>query len=260
MTTMPERVEIYRAPVPADFHKPWVSHVKGPMAQVPVVGLTNILKAAAEAAERKLPFSLVRMGDRELLIMQYPKGGSPNAQSGNFPPGWALTPPDIAALKARFADAMREADAIGLIWHSPKVTVALAQAAYELIGDVPRTVCGILPFRVATPFIEPLRAVVSGRRTLCIGLKASTWSKAIDRLGARAIPWPCDAAPSVTTEVRYNQIKDWAAKQITAEHTPCVVLVAMGPWGKPLCYDLRQLGAVVLDLGAGLRNLPAIVP
>lgn len=259
MNTAPERIEI--APASAGQQQKWKRNFGVRLGAVPVVTFKAMLEAAASAAEHKLAFSFIRVGDRTMAMIEYPRTvfGDPNVDSSPaYPAGWHLSAQTIRQFKPRFRKALAAADVVGIItWNDPQYAQRV-RSVWRLLDGVPRAVTTSLSMRHVEGHIEHIRGVVAGRRVFCIGMEARKWSKALQRLGAaKVFVWPYDGVPSITIWPQYSNIVRWISASIKPGD---VAMIAIGPWSRVLGHDVQRLGAVGLDLGSGLRKLPGLVP
>lgn len=236
--------------------------MSGAMTTVPVVQLTDALKAAATAVRRNAPFLLVRLGDTELAVLEHPDSDiDVNEPHINWPAGWHMTDAAIVELAKRYDGALRDADSVGMIWSDWDTTARIARAVEAHAGGSVRSVCSTLGFRrPLDEGIDELRLVVKGRRVFCIGAKTREWARAIQLLGGKPCPWPYDESGGVASLRDYEEVLAWALALYRRDPSISVALVVLGPWAPPLCHELWRVGLVALDLGAGLTVLPDVLP
>ncbi|KPK72655.1 MAG: hypothetical protein AMJ84_03690 [Acidithiobacillales bacterium SM23_46] len=232
------------------------------MRRVPVVHFTDVLKGAAAAASRRLPFSLIRLGDTEIAVLEHPETDiDVNEPHVGWPPGWQMNDQTIAELARRYASALPEADAVGMIWSDWETTGRIARAVESRTDGSIRAVCSTLGFRrPADEGIDELHLLIHGRRVLCIGSQACKWGRAIQLLGGRSCPWPYSDDPRVETIQDYEHVVAWALAIRRRDPTVGIALIALGPWAGPLCHELQRTGLIALDLGAGVTSLPEALP
>jgi len=232
-------------------------HLRG----VPFVHFESVLRGAIDAAENGRGFGLVRLGDREVAVVEHPcRDISINAPSENFPAGWNLGSDTVAAMKGAYAEVLDGMDAVGVVWHMDSVTARLIKAIGSLPGrPTPRAWCKTLAFRRPHRYGSLLRTLLSGRHVVCVGREATAWSAVLRvTCDCDAIAWAMDSNAALNDFARYQQVEDWVREE--AEPNGSVVLAGLGPWAVVLCGRLRLAGKLALDLGAGLRIIPKLDP
>lgn len=218
----------------------------------------EVLIIIKEAIENKKPFSLLRVGDGENLILAQDsvltipevlnRGWAKAANEGKK----GVTLPHFN-LRDEMVEALKKADLIGIpFWENDPIMAdqivkrPLTEAVFKHFNIQPTKICHTFVNRVLTQKRE-FWSLLKGRRILLIG----SWAGQVKPI-LEMVPYELNIA--VTCEfTKYDDMKETLAKLIEIKDEFDIALVSCGVNAVVLAQKIAELtGKVALDFGKSL--------
>lgn len=218
----------------------------------------QVLAIIKEAIEQNKPFSLLRVGDGENIIlaqdsvMTIPevlnRGWAKAANEGKK----GVTLPNLK-LRDEMVEALNKADLIGMpFWENDPIIAdqivkrPLTEAVFKHFNILPTKICHTFVNRVLTQKKE-FWSLLKGKRILLIG----SWAEQVKPILERA-PYGINIAFTYQF-TNYNQIKQTQAKVLEIKDEFDIALVSCGVNAVVLAQKIAELtGKVALDFGKSL--------